>query len=324
MKTKYFLLGLGALLVAGAIWTGRVAWRVHQQLVTLDVRNAPLAQVLHKIEWQTWKKIRAEKPLDARITLHVSDKPLPYVLDRLAEQAGARWSTVYAVYQSRPALKALDAALQSDGKLEPAGWAKIAPKMPGFDKPDARDPRPFFRSGVDPGGAGPDSDPGSQSFEASAGKGAPASGSPQVMGNSPNEEPPPMMARGQRMMFRSNMDNGVMVAQNADGQTEMWSPEELVTESTLAGRLGTEANAAPTSQAAEETARKINGKWTSYVALRKSIMGVGFVGHRPGRPGSDPLKHQPNDRFARLTPEQRVQRERERRGMNPNVDNPKF
>jgi hypothetical protein len=326
MKTKYFLLGLGALLIAGGIWTVRVAWRVHRQLVTLDVRNAPLAQVLRKIEWQTWKKIRAENSLDARITLHVTDKPLQYVLDRLAEQAGARWSTVYAVYQSAPALKALETALQSDGKLEPVGWTKIAPKMPGFGEPDAGDPGPFFRSGVNPGGAGPASDPGSQSFDALPGKRmTPAGGPPPLMGNSPNEEPPPMMPRGGRMMFRRNLDSGgVMISQDANGQTEMWSPEELVMESVLGARLGTEANPEPSSKAAAETARKVNGKWTSYVALRKSIMGVGFVGHTPGRPGSDPLKHEPNDRFARLTPEQRVQRERERRGMNLNAENPKF
>jgi hypothetical protein len=34
------------------------------------------------------------------------------------DRAGARWSTVYAVYYSSPALKALDSALHSDGKLE--------------------------------------------------------------------------------------------------------------------------------------------------------------------------------------------------------------
>jgi hypothetical protein len=323
MKTKYSLLGLAVFLAVGGVCIGRVAWRVHRQLVTLDVRNAPLADVLRKIEWQTWKKIRAEKPLDARITLHVTDKPLLYVLDRLAEQAGARWSTVYAVYQSAPALKALETALQSDGKLESAGWTKIAPRLPGFDEPGATGPGPVSHSKVNPSDAGPGSDPGSRSFDAPQGTGAAPPGDlPPLTGNSPSDEPP-MMRKGVQMMFRRNMGSGVIVSQ-ANGQTEMWSPEELLLESALGPRLGTEVNPEPTQQAAEETARKVNGKWKSYVAFRKSIMGVGFVGHPPRHPGSDPLRHEPNDRFARLTPQQRVQRAREREGINRNSENPKF
>src|SRR5258708_1512931 len=127
MKTKSIFLGLGALVVAARLWFGPGAWRAHHQLVSLNVRNAPLPEVLRKIERQPGKKIRAEKSLDARITLHVVAKPLLYVLDRLAEQAGAHWSTLYAVYDSARALGALDSALSSDGKPEPAGGTKLAP-----------------------------------------------------------------------------------------------------------------------------------------------------------------------------------------------------
>src|SRR6266498_2501341 len=110
MKTKYLLLGIGVL-IAGLACGGRVAWRMKHQLVSLDARNMPLAEVLRKVELQTWKKIRAEKNLDTRIALHVKNKPLAYVLDRIAEQAGARWSTLYAVYNSPTAVKTLDASL---------------------------------------------------------------------------------------------------------------------------------------------------------------------------------------------------------------------
>jgi len=115
------------------------------------------------------------------------------------------------------------------------------------------------------------------------------------------------------MMFRRDEGGGVMVSRNASGQTEMWSPEELVMETPLSARLGTEDEPAPSPQAAEKAAGKVKGKWTTYFALRKSIMGVGFAGPGSGRPGPGSLKHDPNDRFARLTPEQRVQRARERR-----------
>src|SRR6266496_4068646 len=155
MKTKYLLLATGALLAAGGLWFGRLAWRAHHQLVTLNVRNAPLADVLRKIERQTWKKIRAQRSLDARITLQVTDKPLSDVLDRLAEQAGARWCTIHAVYVSARALHALDSALNGDGKLEPAGWTKIAPNPPPLPPPGPDEIGHLPQGGFEPGGAGP-------------------------------------------------------------------------------------------------------------------------------------------------------------------------
>jgi hypothetical protein len=294
MRTKHLLMGTGILLAASALYAGRMVWRVKRQLVTLDVRNAPLAEVLRKVEWQTWKKIRAEKNLDARITLHVKDKPLSYVLDRLAEQAGAHWSTVYAVYNSSRAVKALDTVLRGDGKLEPAGWTKVAPKPPSLDE---MPPSGAHFSGPKPGpdGSGP-------------------------------------MGGGRRMMMMKRGPNGPVMFSggSADGQMEMWSPEELVMETPLSPRLKSDSEEpVATAKAAAETARKVNGHWTTFVAFQKSAMGVGFrlppaSPNGPGGPGGpafDPMKHNPNDRFARLTAEQRVQRARQHGGLvQQNVD----
>lgn len=293
MKTKYLLIGTGILLAAAALCAGRIAWRVKHQLVTLNVRNAPLAEVLRKVEWQTWKKIRTEKILDARITLHVKNKPLSYVLDRLGEQAGARWSTVYAVYHSASAVKALDTALRGDGKIEPAGWTKVAPRPPSPDE-------------MPPGGA-------------------------HFAGPTAAPNGPGPMGGGRRMMMVKRGPNGpVMFTGGADGQMEMWSPEELVMETPLSGRLKADSEEpAATAQAAAETARKLKGRWTTFVAFQKSAMGIGFRlppaapngAGGPDRPGFDPMKHNPNDRFARLTPEQRVQRARQHGGfIQQNVD----
>jgi hypothetical protein len=298
MKTKYLILGIVALFVAGGLWFARAAWRARRQIVTLDVYNAPLADVLRKVEWQTWRKIRAEKNLAARITLHVKDKPLSYVLDRLAEQAGAHWSTLRAVYGSKGALKALDSALAADGKLETAGWTKLAPKpqisMPPDPGETAGPPRIMINpssSGTEAGGPPQFPDPGSPA-------------------------PPPGQQRGMMMMFRRG-PNGVTVHQNANGQMEVWSAEELVMESALNERLGGEHTDEATAAAAAELARKVNGKWTTFLAFRKSIMGVGFGAPPPGQPGLDPARHNPNDRFSRLTPEQRVERARNRQGLEP-------
>lgn len=299
MKMKCLLLGIGALLAASGLWFARAAWRAHLQIVTLDVYNVPLADVLRKVEGQTWRKIRAEKKLDARITLHVKDKPLSYVLDRLAEQAGAHWSTLYAVYDSSRALKALDSALRADGKLEPAGWTKLAPTPQTSMLPDPGESGGPPRIMINPDSSGPD-------------VGAPG----LVLGTGPDPgspAPPP----GKGGMFFRRTPNNVMVTDNASGEMEVWSAEELVMESALNDRLGGEHYEDATTAAAAEVARKVKGKWTTYLAFRKSIMGVGFGAPPTGRPSLDPAKHNPNDRFTRLTPEQRVERARNRQGLEP-------
>src|SRR5579859_6165805 len=113
MKTKYLLLGICALLVVAGVAGWRMAWRLQHQLVTLNVRNAPLPLVRQQLQRQTWTRIRAEQALDSvGVTLRVSDKPLSKVLARIAEQARAHWSSVYAVYTSAHALQALDSALR--------------------------------------------------------------------------------------------------------------------------------------------------------------------------------------------------------------------
>src|SRR5260221_6785569 len=150
MKTKYLLLGILALLIAGGVLAGRVVWRSRRQLITLNVRNMPLADVLRKLERQTGKKLRAEQDVEARITLHLSEKPLNYVLDCLAEQARARWSTLYAVYGSKRSLDALDSALRHDGRIEPAGWTKIAPHPADADEPGAEEGGAVFRPNTNP------------------------------------------------------------------------------------------------------------------------------------------------------------------------------
>jgi hypothetical protein len=271
---KPMLLGVGILLAAGALWLGQGVWRAHQKLVTLDVRNLPLAEVLRKIEKQTRTQIRAEKNLDARITLHVVDKPLSNVLDRLAAQAGAHWSTLYAVYESKGALKALDLALRGDGRLEPAGWKRIAPDLtsPNQPGPEQAGPLPQPNPGLD--------------------------------------LPAPMPGQMGMMLARRTKDGPMVFFMGPGGQTEIWSPEELVMESPLTARLGRGHNQAPTAAAAEETARTVHGHWTTYLAFRKSSMGIGWM--PPGRPGPGDARRGSNDRFATLTPEQRVRRARAR------------
>ena len=267
---------MAALLAAGGLWFARAAWRAHRQLVTLDIPNATLAVVLRKIESQVWEKIRTEESLaGVHVKLHAKDMPLPEVLDGLAAQAGARWSTVYAVYRNKRALEALDSSLNGDGKFDRAGWTKIAPNPAALAEP---------------------------------GQGSSIS--------------------SQRVRNR---------------QPDTWSPQELVLESSLSNRLGNgsiSTNVAPTTAAAAQTARKVDGRWTTYFAFQKWSGGIGLRMRRAPNPGRDrtatlPTTNQmgsavgsndgpatarthrppnPNRRFQDFTPEQRVKLARQGHG----------
>lgn len=307
MKTKHILLGLSALLAAGGVAVGRLAWRAHRQIVTLNVHEAPLGQVLRQIQWQTWRKIRAESLLDARITLQVVDMPLSNVLDRIAEQAGAHWSTLYAVYESARGLKALDAALRGDGKLEPVGWKKLGPEAPA---PDKLGPGQHLVFKGAPAAAGSAASPQEQPPEG-AGDGP------------PGDAPPPSGGKG--VLFTRGPNGPLVIQRGGDGQVEIWSPEELVIESHLGAQLSKDPVESPSPLIASQTAQKVHGRWTTYLAFRKSIMGPGSpgmysLGHGPG-----PLRHNPADRFLRLTPEQRVEQARQRTQIRINDhSNPPF
>jgi hypothetical protein len=326
MKTKHVWLGLSAVALAGGLWFARAAWRAHHQIVTLHVRNAPLAEVLRKIEWQTWKKIRAEKGLDARITLSVVNRPLTYVLDRLAEQAGAQWSTLYAVYDSSHGLTALDTALRWDGKLEPAGWTKVAPEAPRFKEPEQ------FGDLPQPGTA-----PTIEKLPPDFSPGSVVTATEDSVAEIPSRSKSKTEVTGPDMMGHAPRAFHVVKKGAGDGsiEEEIWSPEELVMEIGLKTKLGSEQPANDIPAAAIQTAQKLKAHWTTYLALRRSALGIGFA-DRPFRrfmhrgpaqlQGTDvenlqaqlpppdleeAAKQERNDLFERLTPEQRVRRARE-------------
>jgi hypothetical protein len=347
MKTKYVLLVLGLLIAGAGFWFGRAAWQSKHQLVTLHVRNLPLADVLRSIERQTGTKIRAEQSLDTHITLNVTAKPLAYVLNRVAEQAGARWSTLYAVYESHAALGKLETALRGDSKLDDAGWTKIAPaalvmNLPG---PDAKGPGPMFLAG-----------PGTRNLPTNLPPGAVVTSSDEIAVEHGSMKPG--VKSGPATAKRERSPTIVRVVRNGpDGagknfEAETWSPEEMVLESALSPRLGTETIEAATAETAAETAEKVKGHWALYYALKKSRIGPGFgnvqmTRRGPGDPkahGSTPAGTVPGanlkiagdhigqaigdleaamrqsraDELGRLTPEQRVQRARERQNHRPN------
>jgi hypothetical protein len=307
MKTRYVIWGICALLAIGGVWLGRAMWRAHRQLVTLDVYRMPLSDVLRKIERQTWTKVRADENLNALITLRVVDQPLATVLERVAGQAGARLTTVFAAYVSKGSVGALESALRKNGKIESAGWTKVAPvtsKLIGPDADEAVDSKAGFDSG--------NGEPRKKFKE-------PETADTFVAG--PMMRPPPgegPMGGGVRMMVRSG-PNGVTIMDDGNGTIEEWSPAELLVESAVKTRLAKKEIETINDEEAAEAAKAIHGDWTKFYVLRKTKF-AGF--HQPPPPGGGPgrrpdfekARREPLERFANLTPQERVQRARRGRG----------
>src|SRR5688572_22132752 len=119
---KRYLLGIVViLLIAGVAWIGRSVYRARNNLVTLDVYNAPLASVIKQLERQTREPILVGKGVEAKVTLAVKNLPLDEALDQLARQIGANWSKWHAVHGSDRALSQLATALRDRQKIEEVG-----------------------------------------------------------------------------------------------------------------------------------------------------------------------------------------------------------
>ena len=116
------LLLIATLVIGAGLWGGRLAWRAHQDLVTLEVHDIPLREVVKKLERQTWETIETHKDVDGRITLNVEDQPLPVVLSLIADQTGARWTAAYPLYTTRERLQTAYRVARGEMDIPPPGW----------------------------------------------------------------------------------------------------------------------------------------------------------------------------------------------------------
>src|ERR1041384_1878474 len=80
------------------IWGCFRGHRAHLNLVTLHVRNMEARKVIVKIEWQTWEKIIVHKDLDGLVTLDVTDAPIEDVLNIISLQLHAKWTALYPIF----------------------------------------------------------------------------------------------------------------------------------------------------------------------------------------------------------------------------------
>ncbi len=119
MKKSTLWLGLALAVTASA---SRLAWRVHCDLVTLEVRSLPLRDVVSKLRWQTWEPIYVGKEVDGLVTLRVENQPLEVVLNIINEQVSGRWTAVYPLYSSRKSLAVARTLAQAEAGSSATGW----------------------------------------------------------------------------------------------------------------------------------------------------------------------------------------------------------
>lgn len=142
MRNKLTLVVLVALVAGAGTWFAWRALRHPRDTVTLQVRNLPLADVAAKIFSQTGKRLNIDPKLEAKISFDVKDMPLSQVLDILADQAAARWSRTFAVYDTKDSLNRLEGFLHGESSMADAGWTNLAPRFAKIDftPPDMNDP----------------------------------------------------------------------------------------------------------------------------------------------------------------------------------------
>lgn len=121
-----------------AAYCAWLAYLAYFDLVTLDVRNADVREVVKKIEHQTWESISVDRGIQGKVTLKVRRAPLNEVLGMIAAQTGSRPSSLYPLYSSRASLNTLLEALR--GEVDPAthGWTNLQSRGfggPGFGGP---------------------------------------------------------------------------------------------------------------------------------------------------------------------------------------------
>jgi type II secretory pathway component GspD/PulD (secretin) len=123
-KNLWISIGVVVVLILG--WGTYAAIRAHSKLVTLNVHNADVRQVVRKIEWQTWEDILVQKGVEGKITLNVHRVPLEEVLNLIEEQTSARWSAMYPLYSSGKSLSAFKKSLRGDINPVENGWTNLS------------------------------------------------------------------------------------------------------------------------------------------------------------------------------------------------------
>ncbi|MBI5384174.1 MAG: hypothetical protein HZA90_05750 [Verrucomicrobia bacterium] len=112
------------LLLVGSATTYGVfaALRARSNLVSLEVRDADVRQVVRQIEWQTWEDIHVAPEVKGRVTLNVKKAPLEDVLRIIGQQTLSRSMTVYPLYSSGASLRQLEQVVRGALPVTQSRW----------------------------------------------------------------------------------------------------------------------------------------------------------------------------------------------------------
>jgi hypothetical protein len=306
MKPRTWIL-FGLLGVATLTYAGRMAYRILNDLVTIDVENMPVRDVAAKLRWQTWEDIRVHKETEGVVTLKTENAPLEVVLGLIARQTSVRWTPVAALYRSGGARKRLDSI--ADGLLEqPAiGWTNYSSSPDfGFRRMNATN-----GPGGMPGfGGGP------------FGGGGPGGGDEDLSSRNP-------------------VDLSLTNASPAEASSGLRraSRMRVVSEDSLGGRVTLALEQVPAREAARQLAKRFGAKTDLFYVLEprrrpqitpemREQMTAAFGGERPNfedmRARMEERMSDPNvqqqmiqrqiQRLKTTTPEQRAEQQRNRRG----------
>lgn len=124
MKKKILRISL-VLVVLAVAYGAWLAWCASRGLVTLNVRDADVREVVRKIERQTWETILMDSNVQGKVTFNVKRAPLEKVLTIIDDQVSARWSSLYPLYSNAKSFVAFKKSVR--GELDPArnGWTNL-------------------------------------------------------------------------------------------------------------------------------------------------------------------------------------------------------
>ena len=333
-KTACIIMTLA--LAAGGILAARAGWRAHHQIVTLNVRNMPLAQVIRKLEWQTWQKICVDGKLSGNVTLAVRDRPLTEVLERVAEQTDAHWCTVHAVYDTSRALRQLKNSLTGGNKWEEAGWTNLIPAglTDGFAA--LGQPAPTMATSSEPriviklpaGGNAADQKATddqivAEQIKSLTSRGLPTNGVAEQIKNALKEaRANPGAHKARSSKFAGSSKGFESMTWFSDGTSNsVWLQEQLVLEGSLLAQAQDNLPDSTSAEAAGELARQVHGRCADFYLLQSAAPGEAQeaavarehlawrLSGQPEKPGAG-IVHQKYDDWMDQTPAERAARGR--------------
>ena len=256
MNRRALLLTLAFGLVAA--YAGRLAWRAHKNIVTLDVHNVPVQDVVKKIRWQTWESITAHKDLTSRVSLTVEDQPLEGVLGLIAEQCEGRFTIAYPLYTTRAKLALAKKVAAGEVPNPQPGWTNWNSR-PNFAAMAAR-----LRAAAD--GNAPAA-PGGDSATAPAGNapGAGPAGGPPGGGFGGGFGGPGggfgMMNDGPAVATAVNLEFKGQTPVEAAGELRKFGRVKVVPEDGTFRTVRLAIKDAPMDSAVDQLAKWVNRKW---------------------------------------------------------------